>query len=311
MNADRIVEPTQLDLFADGRDAFLIHDVVTRLVAREHEGAVACLARLQEEHPSHPDLPALSRLVESLLTAPAPASHAAVTASIETMDRDLIPAARRFLGTDAGAFLRPLWETLATIAVNLPFDDRHPQAHAGWVRQQYDDWAGVRMAIEAERDWATKPVLRCWMGLARHHLGEPEIAIRLWLPLCWTDPALFARSAPALPSAVVREGWNAFERAGAFDEFMDDMVHTATWFPAWLLLRHRGLARLFRPDDVLDAGTAARAFVALLALLPMEGQGLGDELIARRRALRRLSPGFFRCYMDAVTGPSRPVRVKA
>jgi len=43
----------------------------------------------------------------------------------------------------------------------------------------------------------------------------------------------------------------------------------------------------FRTDDIPDAPTdAAGAFGALLALAPLEGRGLSDELGARRRALR-------------------------
>jgi hypothetical protein len=306
MTEEHLVEPKQLDFFVDGLDAMLIHEVVTSLVARDPDRVAAGLARLRDDHPSHPDLHALTLLADSLLALPsAPATHAGLTASVETMERELTPAARRFLGTESATFLRPLWQTLAATAASLPFDEIHPRAHAGWLCQQYDDWAAVRVAIEAEPDWAAKPLLRCWMGLARHHLGEPEIAIRLWLPLCWMDPALFARHAPMLPSTVVREGWDAFERAGDSDDFSGDTLNAASWFPAWLLLRHRGLARLFRADDIPDSSVAARAFGAMLELVPLEGRGLGDELIARRRALRQLSPGFFRWYMNVVGGRSR------
>ena len=312
MTVEHLVEPKQLDLFVDGRDAVLVHEVLTSLVARDPDQAAIRLARLRDDHPSHPDLAALTLLADSLLAQPsAPATHAGLTASVETMERELAPAARRFLETESATFLRPLWRTLAAMAASLPFDDTHPRAHAGWLCQQYDDWAAVRVAVEAEPDWAAKPVLRCWMGLARHHLGEPEVAIRLWLPLCWRDPVLFARHAPMLPSAAVREGWDAFERASAFDELLGDTSyasHPATWFPAWLLLRHRGLARLFHAEDIPHAGAAAEAFRALLALLPLENGSLSEELIARRRALRQLNPGFFRCYMDVVVGQSRPLK---
>jgi hypothetical protein len=218
------------------------------------------------------------------------------------MERDLIPAARRFLGSEADTFLRPLWQALAATAAGAPFDDTHPRAHAGWLFQQCADWAAVRGAVEAEAEWAAKPVLRYWLGLARHHLGEREAAIRLWLPLCWIDPAFFARHAATLPDSTLRDGWKTFEAAAPVAEFLADASHEANWFPAWLLVRHRGLAHLFQPGDVLDAGTAARAFGALLALVPLERRGLSDEVISQRRALRQLSPGFFRYYMDVVGG---------
>ena len=297
----------QLDLFVDGHDALMVHEIATSLVLRDAGRSATGLARLRDEHPAHPDLPALTLLTDALQTRPpAPAAHEALTARVEAIERDVSPAARRFLGTNAAIFLRPLWQTLAATARTLRFDDTHPRAHAGWLFQQCDDWAAVRGAVEAEPDWAAKPVLRYWLGLARHHLGGPEAAIRLWLPLCWMDPVFFARLAPTLPSATMRQGWETFERAVPVDEFLADASHAASWFPAWLLVRHRGLAHVFRADDIPDAPTdAAGAFGALLALAPLEGRGLSDELVARRRALRQLSPGFFRYYIEIVGGRRR------
>ena len=306
LSAERAGERLQLDLFVDGRDALLVHEVVTSLVTRDPDRAGAAVARLRDEHPTHPDLPALALLADSLQAqSPSPATHATLTASVEAMERALVPAARRLLGPDAAAFLMPLWQTLAATAASLPFNDRHPRDHRGWICQQYGDWAAVRAAVEAEPDAAAPPLLRYWLGLARHHLGEPEAAIRLWLPLCWRDPVLFARHAPTLPSTTVRDGWDAFERAGSFGESFVDTTHAATWFPAWVLLRHRGLVHLFRADEIPDTGTGARAFRALLSLLPLERQGLSDELVGRRRALQQINPAFFRCYMEAV-GRRRP-----
>ena len=294
--------PHQLDLFIDGRDAILVHEVVTGLVARDPDRVATDLVRLRREHPAHPDLPALTLLADALQApAPSPSTHATMTARIEAMERRLAPAARRLLGAEAPTFLRPLWQTLAAAAATVPFDDIHPRAHPGWLCQQYGDWAAVRAAVEAEPDWAGRPLLRCWMGLAQHHLGEPETAIRLWLPLCWIDPVLFASHAPGLPSAPVREAWDAFEHAAPFDEALADMTNAAAWFPAWLLLRHWGLANLFRADEVPDADAPTCAFRALISLLPLERGALNDELVGQRRALRRISPGFFRYYLEVVS----------
>ena len=301
------IELYQLDLFVDGRDALLVHAVVTSLLARDFDGATAHLATLEHEHPAHPDLPALARLIESLRSSPPlPASHASVTAALDHVDRTLAPAARRLLGRDAAPFLEPLWRMLATTASCLSFDETYPRAHASWICQQSGDWAAARAAVEAEPDWAKQPLLRYRLGLARHHLGDVEAAIQLWLPLCWIDPALFARYAPTLPNATLRESWEAFEHAGSFAE-STDATHSATWFPPWLLVRHRRLADLFQPADVPDAGTSSHVFQALLALVPLERRGLTDELIANRRALQRLSPELFAYYM-ATLGSRHPNR---
>ena len=295
------LEPSQLDLFVDGRDAFLVHEVLTALETRDVERATTALGRLRAEHPAHPDLRALAVLVDAVdARVPAPVTHAGVVSSVEAIERDLVPAARRFFA--APDFLHPVWRALATAAASLPFDVAQPRAHAGWLHQQCDDWAAVRAAVECEPDWATAPLLRHWLGLARHHLGEPEVAIRLWLPLCWMDPALFARHAPMLPSAILRDGWETFDRAVPFVEFLAEAAQPATWFPAWLIARRRGLAHLFAADDIPETGPDVRAFRALLALAPLESRGMSDELVARRRALREVSREFFGYYMEVVRG---------
>lgn len=298
---ERATERRQLDLFLDGRDAFLVHEVVTSLVVHDRGRAETGLERLRDEHPFHPDLPALALLVAALHSPPpSPATHATMTANIEAVRQSLAPAAHRLLGEDGPTFLQPLWEALAATAAGLPFDEAHPRAHRSWLCQRYGDWAAVRAAVEAEPHWEARPPLRYRLGLARHHLGEPEAAIRLWLPLCWMDPVLFERHAPTIPSTILREGWNAFEGEVSLDEWLADTTHAAGWFPAWLLLRHRGLVHLFQADEVPAVGIAARAFRHLLSLLPLESQGLSDLLVRQRRALQQLSPTFFRYYMDVV-----------
>lgn len=295
---DQAADRRQLDLFVDGADALLIHEVVTGLIGGDVRRAEMGLHRLGQEHPRHPDREALTVLLEALTPAVlATATHVVLTERIDLTERRLVPAARRFLGTDTDAFLRPIWRALAATAADLPFDAAHPRAHRAWLSERYGGWADVRSAVEKEPGWADTPLLRYWMGLAQHHLGAPEVAIRLWLPLCWTDPVLFETHAPTVPNSTIRAAWMAFEQAFPFEESLADRAPMTAWFPAWLLLRHRGLSRLFDPDDVPDAGSAARVFRHLLALLPLEQRGLTDELVRQRRALRQLDESFFRYYM--------------
>jgi hypothetical protein len=296
--ADQAVEARQLDLFVDGRDALLVHEIVTGLITRDVGRTGTGLRRLGQDHPHHPDLAALAALAEALTPpAPAAATHVALSERIELTERRLVPAARRFLGADADVFLEPMWRMLAEAATDLPFDAAHPRAHRGWICQQYGAWADVRAAVESEPAWADTPLLRYWMGLAQQHLGAPEVAIRLWLPLCWIAPRLFDMHAPTVPNSTIRAAWIAFEHAFPFQESLGDSAPAAAWFPAWLLLRHRGLSRLFRPDDVAERGDAARVFRHLLTLLPLEQHGLTEELVRQRRALRQLHENFFRYYM--------------
>jgi hypothetical protein len=296
--AEQAANPRQLDLFIDGRDAILVHEIVIALMRRDGERAAAGLRRLGQEHPRHPDLPALTVLVEALPSpGPAAATHATLAQRIEETERRLVPAARRLLGTGADAFLRPTWQALAAAAAGLSFAPAHPRAHRAWLCQQYGEWTEVRTAVENEPGWADTPLLRYWMGVAQHHLGAPELAIRLWLPLCWIDPDLFATCAPTLPNSTLHAAWVAFEDAAPFEETVAASAPAPAWFPAWLVLRHPGLARLFEAGDIPDADGAARVFRHLLALLPLEQHGLTDELVGQRRALRQLDKRFFRYYM--------------
>jgi hypothetical protein len=302
---EQAADRRQLDLFIDGGDALLIHEIVTGLIDRDVGRSEMGLHRLGQEHARHPDLEALTVLVEALTpSVPAAATHVVLTERIELAERRLVPAARRFLGTDADAFLRPAWQALAATAAGLRFDAAHPRAHRAWLCKQYGEWTDMRAAVEKELGWADTPLLRYWMGLAQHHLGAPEVAIRLWLPLCWMDPLLFEEHAPTVPNSTIRAAWIAFDHAFPFEASFADRAPMTAWFPAWLLLRHRGLARLFGPDDVPDAGQAASVFRHLLALLPLEQRGLTDELVRQRRALRQLDESFFRYYM-AVLGERR------
>ena len=155
------IELRQLDLFVDGRDALLVHRVVTSLLARNFSAATAGLAALRDEHPAHPDLPALLLLTESLRASPpSPTNHATVAVVVDHVDRALVPAAQRLLGREAVAFMEPVWRMLATTASPLSFDESYPRAHASWICQQFDEWSAVQVAVEGERDWAKRPLLR-------------------------------------------------------------------------------------------------------------------------------------------------------
>jgi len=262
----------QLDLFLDGREAILVNDLVARLLDGRIESARDGLERLREENPAHPDLAAFERLVHSLCEGPpAPPSKGQPEPVIERLTA-LVPVAKRLLGPGAAAFLLPWWQALArTEAVLDPAE--------------------------------AAPLLRYWMGSARWHVGDEREAVRLWLALCWLDPESFALQAPTLPSRIVREAWAAFETEPDppdRDDGGDARVREVPWFPAWLALRHRWVAHVFRPEEVPDTDAPLRALRLLPGLLVLESQGYGDELVRRRRVLGDISPSFFRTYRRLV-----------
>jgi hypothetical protein len=52
--ADQTADRRQLDLFVDGRDAILIHEIVTGLIRHDVDRTEAGLRHLGQEHPRHP-----------------------------------------------------------------------------------------------------------------------------------------------------------------------------------------------------------------------------------------------------------------
>jgi len=263
----------QLDLFLDGREAILINEIVTDLIEARAASAGKALDRLREENPRHPDLPAFDRLVRSMSEAPPwPAGN--LDPMIEAVAA-LVPAASRLLGAGARTFLLPWWTALART-------DPPPAPTAA------------------------EPMRRYWVGSAFWHVGVEREAVRLWLPLCWLDPESFARHAPALPGDLVREAWQAFDREFVSADGNDARVLGTPWFPAWLALRHRWVAHVFHPDELPDGGAALKALRLLPGLLVLESHGYSEELIRQRRALRDLSPAFFRTYRRLVVEPRAP-----
>jgi hypothetical protein len=162
---EQAADRRQLDLFIDGGDALLIQEIVTGLIDRDVGRSEMGLHRLGQEHARHPDLEALTVLVEALTpSVPAAATHVVLTERIELTERRLVPAARRFLGADPDAFLPPVWQALAATAADLPFEATHPRAHRAWLCEQYGEWTDMRAVVEKEPGWADTPLLRYWMG---------------------------------------------------------------------------------------------------------------------------------------------------
>jgi len=259
----------QLDLFLDGREALLVDELVANLVIGRPRRAGLILDRLRDESPKHPDLGAFDLLVRALASGPPALGAGAPPDPLIGSFTVLVPVANRLLGISAPDFLRPWWQALVrTDASPAPTD--------------------------------SAPSLRYWMGSARWHVGEEREAVRLWLPLCWLDPASFARQAPTLPSPVVREAWNAFDLEADPNGDASGRHQDIPWFPAWLSLHHRWVAHVFRPWEVPETDAPLRALKLLPGLLVLESQGYSDALVRERRALRDISPGFFRTYQRLI-----------
>jgi hypothetical protein len=263
----------QLDLFVDGAaEAALLHDLGSALAAGHPESARKAVERLRSRDPTHPDLSALGRLCDATAPGlPAPTLGSALDALATEVDTVLLPAATRLLGGEGVAVLNPVWRRLVEGGADLRLDG--PAGVGG--------------------------VARYWVGVAHYHLGGHRQARRLWLSLAWLDPAVLASHAPRCPDERLRRAWEVFDRSADF-ESPDDAREGPRWFAAWLVLRHRELAGLVRPDEVPGADAPAGALRQVLSLLPLEGHGLSEVVIQGRRALQKVAPTFFPHYLRAV-----------
>jgi hypothetical protein len=272
--------PTQLDLFLDGREALLVNGLVASLLERRPEAASAALGRLQEANPAHPDIGVFESLVRCLSMEPSALPARGSTDCLIEQIAVLAPAASRLLGPGGAAFLLPWWHAMARTDM-------------------------------APKPTEAAPALRHWKGSAHWHAGDERAALRLWLPLCWLEPASFARMAATLPSPLVTEAWHAFD-ANPDQDGDDDSpgersradegseAREVSWFPAWLALRHRWVAHLFRPEEISGDGAPVRALRLLPDLLVLEGRGYNAGLVEQRRALQAVSPAFFREYRRTI-----------
>ncbi len=269
----RTGETAQLDLFLDGAVTVLLHALGEALTAGRPGAAHDALERLRREDPAHPDLSALGRLCEAVHPElPATGSAGSLQALARELETVLLPAADRLLGPDAPAALGPVWRRLADGAASVDLDGMEAAGH-----------------------------IRFWVGAAHYHLGRRRQALRLWLPLAWLDPRALATLAPRCPDDTFRLAWMAFERQPGF-EVPEEPDAAARWFPAWAFLHDRALAGLLRPDEVRGPGTDAAEAAArtVLALLPLETQGLSEQVVRGRRALQAAAPVFFRHYLRRV-----------
>lgn len=263
---------TQLDLFVHTAGTALLNDVAEALTARDGRAAQRALDRLRAHDPGHPDLTGLGHLSRALRSElPAPASATALDALVRDTEAVLWPLAARLVGaTRAGTMLEPVWRRLR--------DGASAAAREGSVD------TGARVY---------------WLGVAHYHLGERPEAWRSWLRLAWIDPVTLWTLAPRCPDDTLRRAWLEFERRPGFDT-PDEAAAAARWFPAWVVVRHRALATLLRPDEVPGTDPAVATARCVLGLLPLEARGLSDDVVRGRRTLQAVAPGFFSYYLRTV-----------
>ena len=175
----------------------------------------------------------------------------------------------------------------------MDFDPDDPDGHASWAFRQCLDWEAVKRTVCRVPDYADRPVLVGRLAEAEYALHDRVGAVRLWFALCSTAPRHFAALVrrPDFPDMGMVEAWR---QAMDADELAEEL--SPQWFPAWMLIREPGLAKVLPPAPGTDR--PARAFDLLREL--RGGTESDDRRVQLRAGLKAVHAGLFESYMRTV-----------
>ncbi len=284
----------QLDLFTHSRDVMLQNDVITALRERNTVSGWTALAVLKAEFPQQEILAPLKILLNAL-AAPTQqlADHNSVASRLATLDTVVTPAANRVFGHKvAGAWLSPLWLSLAHAVTGLPFNPDQAKTHSAFMLLQGSDWVAAETAVARIPSWRRIPVPLAWMAEARCYRGGLESAWSLLLELAWIDAVMFSTAALRLHVPSLHKLLHDFDAA-----FEDNEAPSRAWFPAWLLITAPAMARVVRETQPCNGKGPERGARLILELLDLEKQGRHADLVAQRKKLRDLHAELYALYM--------------
>ena len=287
-------ERRQLDLFEDSARTVAVKDLCDALTARDVREARRQRQRIVDLDPNDRAAAHAAVLIAAL---EASAVHGVAQASdrLGRIEREWLPAASALLGRTGRAFLIPLWREVADGFDDRNFDAAHPERHPSWAWRHCLDWEAVKRSVLAVPSCATQPVLLAALAEAEYRLHNRIAAVAHWFALCRLAPGEFADlvAAPDFPDRGMAQAWR---QAVDADELDRDL--TCEWFPAWMLVRERGLARVLPPQAPAD--DPARAF-NLVRELQTSGDAPHGRIIELRAALQAVHPGLFRSYLATLT----------
>ena len=283
----------QLDLFLDNSEAAATNDLMRALASRDVEAAQLGLERLTALNAENWAIAYATVLVESLRSPP-PDSVDSAYRRLALMEQRWQPAAYAVLHGQGRDFLAPMWRDLGSALEAAPFDSNEPRRHAAWPYLNGLDWANAERCVEATEEHRSQPALLGWLAVAKWYLRDRRAAIECWFEMCWQHPNHFLELVESnqFPDATVRDAWLSAQDADV------EPIISPPWFPAWMLLEERELAKTLLPSK--GDSDPERAFNLLLAL---HAGGSDRQNMDNRRALQALHPGLLNRYLDALEGP--------
>jgi hypothetical protein len=280
-------EQPQLDLFSDTATTYLVNGITQALKTLNAADARQSLQQLCELAPDHSQLGELERLVEALESLDSPLFD--VEAEQQRLLTETSPLAERHLSKASSFLLIPLWRRLTGALQNRDFTPSRPDLHPSYTAIQAQDWTMVRQAVERETDWQHQPILLERHAIACTYLADQVAALQSWCQICWQFPALEDRL-ERCGDHTLQRGWQMF-----LD--LEPELPTED-FPAWLILKHPGLAQI-APHG--DADIPCPDSYRTLYHLVHDREHLADDQIMKLRAkLKQQAPQIFRHYLNSV-----------
>ncbi len=281
----------QMDLFLDSGATPLLKMLADALVAHRRPAAESCLHDLLSRYPEHRLRPAAEQLCDALAHLENGAALPDPLVELPFLEGRLAPTATELLGSRrARDFLVPFWRRLAQQLEGWPFDPQQDHAHASWAYARCLDWQAVHDTITVSDGALVQPVLVGRLAEACWRLERRIDAITHWCRLSWTAPdyASVLFNAPEFPDSALKGAWERFQDL--------ELEPEPAWFPAWLLLNEKGLARALPLDLASDISPPERG-IGILRQLVADSRIAHGEEIRLRRALQAEHPGFLQLYL--------------
>ena len=291
---------TQLDLFFDSAENAAVNTLLDSLAGRDPERAQVALDSLSAINPIHRHLVDASYMVAALQAAPVSNSDSALH-TLELIENVWLPASVRLLGRRARDMLAPIWRQIGGALAGVAFDPEHPQRHASHAYGQCFDWESVRRVVRVTDAYQTQPSLLVRLAEAERRLGHRTVALEIWFQLCWNAGELMRAQleSTVFPDHLVARYW----RDAIREDFQPEL--TIEFFPAWVLLRERGIARALPAQAHGHIGETVFEVVRSLLLHPED-----DTLIEQRGQLQRAHAGLFAQYLLQVDVESPQTRLR-
>ena len=295
---DKAPEP-QMDLFLDSGATPLLKVLTDALVAHSRPLSEARLQDLLTRYPDHRLRPAAEQLCDALAHLENPGAVTDPLVELGFLEGRLAPMAKDLLGNrPARDFLAPFWRRLARALEGWPFDPHQDHAHASWAYAKCLDWQAVIDSITKSDDALGHPALVSRLAEAWWRLNQRIEAVSHWCRLCWEFPdhASVLFNAPGFPDSAVHGTWERFHDL--------EMEPEPGWFPAWLLLNEKGLARAVPSDLASDLSAPERGF-RILRQLVTDSSIPHEQEIELRRALQTEHAEFLTLFLSWKAGSQR------